>query len=552
MCLYTAGVQDAGEPGIAGVDVILYNEDNEFIGTATTDENGYYLFEDVYPDTYYLVFVDPDEYETTVADNTADNNDSDVTNFIFTMEGSTTDLFTIEFGQEDDLTFDAGYYKCIPVGELIWYDFYENNVKDDNENGINGVPVVIYKLENGVWEAYEETTTDGNPDPSLPSADGYWKFCVPPGTYYVEIEYPEILGSVTVVPNANGYQSLTSANESTIDSDLSGNFGRNTTESFTVQSCDIMCNIGGGFYPEATLGNLVWHDENSNGMQDVNEARMANVKVEAYTTDNVKYEETVTNDQGIYKIENLRMEGYYLKFYPPSGYGATIENNSDDNMNSDIDNTNGLNTTKVFNMKPGDNMTNVDAGLLSGVLPVEWLSVEAVNQNDHNEVTWATATEYNSDRFDVERRHETEVDFYTIGKVNAAGNSKAINEYQFDDYDFESGLVYYRIKQIDIDGQFEYSEIVSVRTSIGKNVVTVSPNPAVISSWLNISLVSGNDATVQIFDASGRLVRSHSLISANGATIDNRLKIDNLLEGVYNIKVLQDSYSITKKLIVLK
>jgi len=101
------GVQDAGEPGIAGVDVFLYDADNNLVAVTTTDENGEYLFENVYPDTYYIAFGDPEGFDVTLPNTTADDDDSDVTNFVLSPVGSTTDLFTIEFGQEDDLSFDA-------------------------------------------------------------------------------------------------------------------------------------------------------------------------------------------------------------------------------------------------------------------------------------------------------------------------------------------------------------------------------------------------------------------------------------------------------------
>ena len=548
------GAQDEGEPGIGGVEVLLYNEDNELIATTVTDENGYYLFEDVYPDRYYLVFVDPEGFDSTVADNTADDNDSDITNFIFTMEGSTTDLFTIEFGQEDDLTFDAGYFMCIPVGQLIWYDYYENNVKDPTENGLNGVPVIIYKLEDGGWVEYDETASGGNPDPSDPSGDGYWKFCVPPGTYYVEFEYPGALGDVQAVPNIgpNANLPLTNANESDLDSDLTNSNGVNTTPAFTVFSGNMHCNIGAGFYPEATIGNLVWNDENLNGMQDANEPRMAAVKVEAYTADGEKYAETYTDQEGEYRIHQLRQESYYLKFYPPTGYGATDANMASDDMDSDVTGTYGTNTTVLYSVNSGEDLHNVDAGLRAGVLPVEWKSVSAQWIGKSNEVRWATASELNADRYEVERRYETESEFVTIGSTAARGTATTAADYVYHDEDIRPGTYYYRVKQVDFDGVFEYSDVVTARVLADDDMVSLAPNPAAGSTKLTVSMQSASDIAIQIFTADGKLVRTHTLTSGANTATQGQIQIDDLPAGVYSVKVQQDDNTITKKLIMVR
>ena len=546
------GAQDFGEPGIPGVDVFLYDSDNNLIATTTTDEDGYYMFVDLYPGTYYIAFGDPDGFETTIPDATADDNDSDITNFILNPVGSTTDLFTIVYGQEDDLTFDAGYYKCIPVGQYVWYDYYENNIRDSNENGLNGVPVIIHKLVDGAWVEYDETTTGGNPDPNMPSDDGYWKFCVPPGTYYVEVDYPEVLGSVTVVANANGYQSITSPGESETDSDLTDHNGRNTTESFNVLSGQMFCNIGAGFYPEARIGNLVWHDENANGLQDAEEPRMANVLIQAYTQEGQKVDETYTDEQGIYQLGNMKKDNYYLKIFPPAGFGATESNVGDENLDSDIDNSMGYNTTKVYEMTPGMEMTNVDAGLVSGVLPLEWLSVDAKRNRDHNIVSWSTASELNTNLFEIESQHETDAEFKKIGKVKATGSANAVKSYEFADYDLKKGVTYYRIKQVDNDGLYEYSDIVFVRVEASESSVSLQPNPAIQSSWLSLEMNSSEDVEISIFDVDGKFVRKQTVESAGGEVINANVQISDLPVGVFHIHVQQGSSSFNKKLIIVK
>ena len=73
----------------------------------------------------------------------------------------------------------------------------------------------------------------------------------------------------------------------------------------------------------ATAGNLVWIDDNSDGLQQAEEPRVANVLVEAFDSQNQKVGEDYTDQNGVYKIEYLGKSSYYLKFNPPAGYGYT-------------------------------------------------------------------------------------------------------------------------------------------------------------------------------------------------------------------------------------
>ncbi|MEM9545868.1 MAG: SdrD B-like domain-containing protein [Bacteroidota bacterium] len=544
------GIQDPGEPGIEDVMVLLYNEANELIQVTVTNSDGYYLFTDVLPDTYYIVFVDPEGFTSTFPNTTDDENDSDITNFVFTSEGSTTDLFEVFFGQEDDLSFDAGYYMCIPIGELAWYDVDEDDVWDSNENGINGLEVRLYRLESGGYELFDEMLTGHKPGTA--SDDGYFKFCAPPGTYYIEIEMPPI-GLVQAQPNQINGLPLTHPNEPTTDSDLTNNFGIGTTASFSVMSGEMLCNIGGGFYPMATAGNRVWIDSNENGLQDSGEQNMPNVKVEAYEAESgLKVAESTTNNQGIYKIEYLQKTDYYLKFIPPTGFGFTNPNMGDEDNDSDVDHSYGFQTTAAYSMQPGETYINIDAGLRFGVLPVVWTEVNAEYKGDHNLVTWGTASEVNTESFVIERSVNEGNLFEEIGEVEAAGESSEILNYEFKDEDVRPGVYYYRIKQVDRDGKFEYSDIVRVTIKSDKNLITLAPNPAHEKSTLSIELESNQEALVTVTANDGRLIRSYTLQSDSGNGVSAVIELEDLPAGVYSVGIVQGVFKDVRKLIIVE
>jgi serine-aspartate repeat-containing protein C/D/E len=106
-------------------------------------------------------------------------------------------------------------------------------------------------------------------NPSTPSDDGYYKFaCIKPGMYHVKFERPGHLAASEPFKGGNTDK----------DSDISHEFGVNTTRKFTVLSGDMILNVGAGFQDKATLGDRVWLDRNFNGIQDGNEEPVQGVK----------------------------------------------------------------------------------------------------------------------------------------------------------------------------------------------------------------------------------------------------------------------------------
>ena len=139
----------------------------------------------------------------------------------------------------------AGLYRCIPFGDLIWYDINGNNQQDPNENGVNGIRVDIFKRVNNTF-VREQSTYSGH-RPGTNSDDGYWKVCLPPGEYYAKYNVPGNLNAV--IPLVGG---------SEFDSNVTDAFGRNTTNAFVLESCTERCDIDAGFSQQ---GGLVANDD---------------------------------------------------------------------------------------------------------------------------------------------------------------------------------------------------------------------------------------------------------------------------------------------------
>ncbi|MEM6700678.1 MAG: hypothetical protein AAF599_19895, partial [Bacteroidota bacterium] len=110
------------------------------------------------------------------------------------------------------------------------------------------------------------------------------------------------------------------------------------------------------------------------------------------------------------------------------------------------------------------------------VLPVELTTFRVKNQKAGIELYWETASEYENDYFLVEKSEDA-IHFETIGKVQGAGTTLVPQKYIFvDDASYSELTTYYRLKQVDFDGSFEYSSIISTKTKENANFKSY-PNP---------------------------------------------------------------------------
>ncbi|MCB0514406.1 MAG: hypothetical protein KDC60_08255, partial [Bacteroidetes bacterium] len=138
------------------------------------------------------------------------------------------------------------------------------------------------------------------------------------------------------------------------------------------------------------------------------------------------------------------------------------------------------------------------------VLPIELLSFTGYNDGDVNVLNWVTASERNSSKFEIEKSSDAST-FEYIGEVPAAGNSIIELGYNFIDPNPQFGDNYYRLKMIDSDGTFKYSEIINIKVrednmGVQDGIIKIYPNPT--NGYLNIQYQSSrdNNLDLQIFD----------------------------------------------------
>jgi hypothetical protein len=140
------------------------------------------------------------------------------------------------------------------------------------------------------------------------------------------------------------------------------------------------------------------------------------------------------------------------------------------------------------------------------LLPVELIDFTAQKESLSVALQWQTASEKNNDHFLLQRSVEGRA-FETVGKIPGAGNSQNLKDYHFIDQEPGDGLNYYRLKQVDFDGHFEYSEVRSVRFDFVGEQISVYPNP-LDGELINVRFSSPAEweFDVELMDVNGTLL----------------------------------------------
>lgn len=167
--------------------------------------------------------------------------------------------------------------------------------------------------------------------------------------------------------------------------------------------------------------------------------------------------------------------------------------------------------------KTGINEMNTFA-LASSVintLPVQLLYFDGLLADDKVQLQWATAAEHNSAHFDVERSADGR-QFKAIAKVSARGNANSETNYSFTDAAVFDGVFYYRLKQVDADGNFTLSNVIAVSKKALNQLLSVFPNPA--NGPFHIRFISSKvmNADMQLMDNMGNILLNRSFLAKKG------------------------------------
>lgn len=193
------------------------------------------------------------------------------------------------------------------------------------------------------------------------------------------------------------------------------------------------------------------------------------------------------------------------------------------------------------------------------VVPIDLLTFDATQINNKVNLSWTTASEVNSSRFDIERAQGDAFtkSFMKIGEEIAHGSSASITHYgPFVDKNIATGNTYtYRLKMIDKNGEFKYSDekTVSILGGNGNVVIgDVQPNPVETTSNFNISLANSSNVHIEVYNMAGTLVKSLYNSTMNAGNNQIIINSSDFASGVYNVIITIDNQSYVKTINVVK
>lgn len=177
----------------------------------------------------------------------------------------------------------------------------------------------------------------------------------------------------------------------------------------------------------------------------------------------------------------------------------------------------------------------------AGALPVE-LGTFTVQQRGPQQVElqWTTLTELNATSFVAERSLDG-ANWKALGTVAAKGQSQAVVNYHYSDAQAPAGTVLYRLRQVDLDGRFIFSDIVRI-SIVQTTSIQLYPNPVAASATLFAPNGFNHAQSIQIFGANGNLVETIPGRSGNSITI----AASKLKPGIYTIRVIENGQSISQ------
>ncbi|HMV84251.1 MAG TPA: SdrD B-like domain-containing protein [Blastocatellia bacterium] len=431
-----SGSVDGGETGIAGVQVVLYLDRNNSgtfepagadappVNTLTTDANGNYVFRKLLPGNYFVYIVpfnfalNRPLYNTLSSTPTesnpnadVDNNDNGLDDSQPAINGIRSNIVTLTAGGEpntpvdtDDvsgnLSVDFGFFGRLNLGNVVWKDNNNNGVKDSFEPGVDGVTVQLYldRNNNNTFEptgadapVYQTTATTGG---------GLYNFLnLEPGGYFVYLPVNNfqvggmLAGCLSSTPTVSNPNTDTDNDDNGLDNAAPQTNGIRTNrvdlDFNTEPTNDGDGNNGNltidlGFYPPLNLGNLVWKDNNNNGVKDATEPGMDGVTVELIRDtnnnnlpDDAVFSSQTTTNGGQYNFTNLLPGTYFVRvaavnFQPNGSLENCISSTpTQSNADNDLDNDdNGIN-----------NPTPQTNGIISGAVVLSGNS-EPTNDGD--------------------------------------------------------------------------------------------------------------------------------------------------------------------------
>jgi uncharacterized repeat protein (TIGR01451 family) len=311
------------------------------------------------------------------------------------------------------------------------------------------------------------------------------------------------------------------------------------------------------------IGDYVWLDTNGDGYQDNSESGIENIEIQLYNSIDVStpVEIQFSGEDGYFCFTGWSSGTYYVKFVVPEDFqNRTLvsPNAASEEIDSDFDPI-SMKTARIT-LGPSETMDYIDAGIAFSPLPLTLVDFwgERIYSEELNRLFWTTESEFNTDRFVIERSLNQSRDFLPIGEVKAAGNSSEKLYYTFDDIDSRfAGEYYYRLKMYDLDGRYRYSQIIVIKVfedaELSEEETSYKIYPIPTTDYLKLEITLDSDRLFEGFLVNNLGQHVRTFRKREMFTGQNLLEIDviDLAQGQYYLNFYVGEKQYVEKVLIL-
>ncbi|MEO7209322.1 MAG: T9SS type A sorting domain-containing protein, partial [Chitinophagaceae bacterium] len=203
-----------------------------------------------------------------------------------------------------------------------------------------------------------------------------------------------------------------------------------------------------------------------------------------------------------------------------------------------VDNTDGQNLMSAY--------SSLDSFRTLAILPVTFINFDGVIQNGKALLSWSTANEINNKGFEVQKSTNGQT-FTDLGFVAGHNNSSTVNNYNYTDAKVVSGANYYRLKQIDNNGNFDYSSVIKLDyAAFDWNILG---NPVSGNSWIQLQLDKSSEVSIQIVSMNGNIIQTINKGNLSAGTFSIPINLSGKSAGLYVVRLMVDGQPYSKKIV---
>ncbi|NNE34009.1 MAG: T9SS type A sorting domain-containing protein, partial [Rhodothermales bacterium] len=250
---------------------------------------------------------------------------------------------------------------------------------------------------------------------------------------------------------------------------------------------------------------------------------------------------------------------FNVTWYPPNGVTSTTNQGTGRGDFAEDGTSDGSTTDTSHSGSdpdpesdgPADNSTATSIDV-SG-LPVEMASFEVVRSGRDASIRWSTYSESNNAGFDVEHRSPEADGFVPAGFVAGAGYSTDINRYEYRISELAVGTHAFRLRQVDYDGTFAYSEAIEIDVELAERfeLGRAYPNPFNPTTSIRFALREAGSVDLTVYDVTGKLVQTLAAGFHAAGTYDVRFEAADLPSGLYVYRLMTESGSASAPVVLL-